>query len=300
MITVLTCFLEEVPNIRHLNLRNNRIKIIQSSTIDCLTKIPLVEVTIGGNELTCKKCSDYSSVQSLLKGYKLISDFDELHCETQTHVQVKVTTDLLTSLKFDCDRTAIIGATVASTVAVISAVCVGISVFLYKRKLQRKEDRMFRCVENLYRGEGFAVYMIYSSVDEVFVRSAVFLPLNEKLKQTVGVERDLVCIGDEQFRDGWNIYREIYRCMERSNVAVVVVSEGFANSVFCDQELDIAMQLKKPVILLLKGDVDINQHAELIQLLYRTNVRILFGYEGNELVLKTTWDKVCESFLQMG
>ena len=83
-----------------------------------------------------------------------------------------------------------------------------------------------------------------------------------------------MCIGDEQFRVGWNIYREIYRCMERSNVAVVVVSEGFANSVFCDQELDIAMQLKKPVILLLKGDVDIHQHSELIQLLYRTNVRI--------------------------
>ncbi|KAH3708352.1 hypothetical protein DPMN_067801 [Dreissena polymorpha] len=300
MITVLTCLMKEVPSVRHLNLRNNRIKIIQSSTIDCLTKMPLVEVTMGGNELTCKQCSDYESVQSLLKGNRLIVDFDELRCETQTHVQVKVTTDLLTSLRFDCDRTAIIGATVASTVAFISAVCVGIFVVHCKRKLQRKEDRMVRCVENLYRGDGFAVYMIYSSVDEVFVRSAVFAPLNEKLKQAVGVERDLVCIGDEQFRVGWNIYREIYRCMERSNVTVVVLSEGFANSAFCDQELDIAMQLKKPVILLLKGDVDIHQHSEHIQLLYRTKVRILFGYEGNELVLKTTWDKVCESFLQMG
>ncbi|KAH3724996.1 hypothetical protein DPMN_050824 [Dreissena polymorpha] len=142
--------------------------------------------------------------------------------------------------------------------------------------------------------------MIYSSVDEVFVRSAVFSPLNDKLKPVVGAEWDLVCIGDEQFRVGWNIYREIYRCMERSNVAVVVISERFAYSVFCNKELDIAMQLQKPVVLLLKEDVDINQHSEQIQLLYRTSVRILFGYEYNELVLKTTWDKVCESFLQMG
>ncbi|KAH3813921.1 hypothetical protein DPMN_142394 [Dreissena polymorpha] len=300
MITVLTCVLIEVPSLRHLNLRNNRLTIIQSSTIDCLTKIPSVEVAMGGNELTCQKCSDYSSVQSLLKAKALIADFDELRCETQTHVQVKVTTDLLTSLRFDCYRTGIIGATVASTVAFVSALCVGISLRRYKRKLQQREDRMVRVVANLYQGNGFAVYMIYSSVDEVFVRSAVVAPLNETLKHVVGVERDLVCIGDEQFRVGWNIYREIYRCMERSNVAVVVISEGFANSVFCDQELDIAMQLKKPVILLLKGDVDINQHSEHIQLLYRTNVRILFEYEGNKLVLKTTWDKICESFLQMG
>ncbi|KAH3848445.1 hypothetical protein DPMN_090808 [Dreissena polymorpha] len=68
---------------------------------------------------------------------------------------------------------------------------------------------MVRCVDNLHRGDGFAVYMIYSNVDVLFVRTAVFLPLNEKLKQAVGVERDLVCNGDEQFRVGWNIYREI-------------------------------------------------------------------------------------------
>ncbi|KAH3850662.1 hypothetical protein DPMN_093087 [Dreissena polymorpha] len=255
---------------------------------------------MSGNILTCQKCSDYTSVQSLLKGKTLIADFDELRCETQKHVQVEITNDLLTSLRFDCDRTTIIGATVASTVAVVSALCVGINVLRNKRKLQKREDRMARVVTNLNRGNGFAVYLIYSSVDEVFVRSAVYSPLNEKLKKLVGVERDLVCIGDEQFRVGWNIYREIYKCMERSHVAVVVLSEGFANSVFCDQEMDIAMQLKKPVILLLKGDVDINQYSEHIQLLNRTNVRILFGYEDNELVLKTTWDKVCESFLQMG
>ncbi|KAH3850667.1 hypothetical protein DPMN_093092 [Dreissena polymorpha] len=207
--------------------------------------------------------------------------------------------DLLTSLKSDCDRTTIIGASVASTLAVVLALFFGIIVLRYRKKLGRRKDRMARVIANLNRGNGFAVYLIYSSVDEVFVRSAVYSPLNEKLRQVVGIDRDLVCIGDEQFRVGWNIYREIYKCMERSNVAVVVLSEGFANSVFCDQEMDIAMQLKKPLILLLKGDVDINQYSEHIQILYRTNVRILFGYEDNELVLKTSWDKVCESFLQM-
>ncbi|KAH3795204.1 hypothetical protein DPMN_148752 [Dreissena polymorpha] len=195
-------------------------------------------------------------------------------------------------LIFYCHRTAIIGATVASTVAVVTAVMVGITVLRYKRKLKRKEGRMASIVANLNQGNGFAVYLIYSSVDEVFVRSAVFSPLNDKLKQVTGVGRDLVSIGDEQFRVGWNIYREIF--MELSNVAVVVLSEGFANSVFCDQEIDIAMQLKKPVILLLKGDVDINQHSELIQLLFQTNVLFLFGYVDNEVVLKTTWNKVLE------
>ncbi|KAH3795238.1 hypothetical protein DPMN_148786 [Dreissena polymorpha] len=299
MITDVSYFFKEMTTLTQLNLRNNRIKIMQSSTIDWLTNFPSVKVTMGGNVLTCKKCSDYPSVQSLLKGHTLIADFDELRCEAEKDVPVKLSSDLLKSLTFDCHRTAIIGATVASTVAVVTTVCVGITVLRYKRKIKRREDRMASAVANLNQGNGFAVYLIYSSVDEVFVRSAVFLPLNEKLKQVTGVERDLVCIGDEQFRVGWNIYREMYRCMERSNVAVVVLSEGFANSVFCDQEIDIAMQLKKPVILLLKGDIDINQHSELIQLLFRTNVRILFGYENNELILKTTWDKVCESLLQM-
>ncbi|KAH3795223.1 hypothetical protein DPMN_148771 [Dreissena polymorpha] len=299
MITYVSFLLKVMPTLTQLNIRNNRIKIMQSSTIDWLNNYPTVKVTIGGNVLTCHKCSDYSSVQSFLKGHPLIADFDELRCEAEKDVHVKLSADLLRSLTFDCRRTSIIGATVASTVAFVSAVCVGITVLRYKRKLQRKDDRMASVIANLNQGNGFAAYLIYSSVDEIFVRSAVFSPLNEKLKQVSGVERNLVCIGDEQFRVGWNIYREIYRCMERSNVAIVILSEGFANSVFCDQEIDIAMQLKKPVVLLLKGDVDINQHSELIQLLFRTNVRILFGYEDNELVLKTTWDKVCESLLQM-
>ncbi|KAH3850668.1 hypothetical protein DPMN_093093 [Dreissena polymorpha] len=299
MITTINCYLKDVPSLRQLNLRNNLIKIIEKSTIDCFTNFPLIEVTMGGNVLTCQECSDYQSVQSIFQEKTLIADFDELRCETKAHTRVKLTMDLLTSLKSDCDRTTIIGASVASTFAVVLALFIGIIVLRYRKKLRRRKDRMARVIANLNRGNGFAVYLIYSSVDEVFVRSAVYWPLNEKLRQVVGIDRDLVCIGDEQFRVGWNIYREIYKCMERSNVAVVVLSEGFANSVFCDQEMDIAMQLKKPVILLLKGDVDINQYSEHIQILYRTNVRILFGYEDNELVLKTSWDKVCESFLQM-
>ncbi|KAH3795233.1 hypothetical protein DPMN_148781 [Dreissena polymorpha] len=177
---------------------------MQSSTIDWLTNFPTVKVTICGYVLTCKKCSDYPSVQSLLKGYTLIADFDELRCEAEKDVQVQLSSDLRKSLTFDCHRTAIIGATVASTIAVVTTVCVGITVLRYKRKIKRREDRMASAVANLHvnQGNGFAVYLIYSSVDEVFVRSAVFLPLNEKLKQVTGVERDLVCIGDEQFRVG--------------------------------------------------------------------------------------------------
>ncbi|KAH3850669.1 hypothetical protein DPMN_093094 [Dreissena polymorpha] len=123
--------------------------------------------------------------------------------------------------------------------------------------------------------------------------------MNETFKRVVGVERDLVCIGDEQFKVGWNIYREIYRCMGLSHVVVLVLSEGFANSAFCDQELDIAIQLKKPIVLLLKDRVNIDELSEPIQVLYRTNVRILIEYEHGEYVLKTTWDNVCRSILQM-
>ncbi|KAH3724995.1 hypothetical protein DPMN_050823 [Dreissena polymorpha] len=53
---------------------------------------------MGGNELACQTCSDYPSVQSLVKGSTFIADFDQLRCETQKHVQVKVTKDLLSSL----------------------------------------------------------------------------------------------------------------------------------------------------------------------------------------------------------
>ncbi|KAH3850664.1 hypothetical protein DPMN_093089 [Dreissena polymorpha] len=190
---------------------------------------------MGGHVLTCQKCSDYPSVQSIFQGKTLIADFDDLRCETKAHIRVQLTMNLLTPLKFACDRTTLIDASVTSTFTAVLALCFGIIVLRYKKKLRRKENRMARVIANLNRGNCFAVYLIYSSVDEVFVRSGVYSPLNEKLRQVVGIDRDLVCIGDEQFRVGWNIYREIYKCMERSHVAVVVLSEGFANSVFCDQ-----------------------------------------------------------------
>ncbi|KAH3850675.1 hypothetical protein DPMN_093100 [Dreissena polymorpha] len=288
-----------MTKLEFLDLRYNFFTTIDASTRNILTDLNLNNISFSGNKLLCISCSDFDSVNFVLSKTNRFQDFDKLQCTNKDHLTDRLSETVLKTLKRDCALPLIIGVAVTSVAIVLLATGMTLLLCHHKRKRKRYINLLNQAITQLQIAERFAVYLIYSSSDEVFVKNNVYAPMNETFKKVVGVERDLLCIGDEQFKVGWNIYREIYRCMGLSHVAVLVLSEGFANSAFCDQELDIAIQLKKPIVLLLKDRVNIDELSEPIQVLYRTNVRILFEYELGEYVLKTTWDNVCRSILQM-
>jgi hypothetical protein len=73
----------------------------------------------------------------------------------------------------------------------------------------------------------------------------VFNQLGDILKEITGIDRTLICDGDQNLRPGFYVLDETILCMQRSAVVIVVVSNHFCQSNYCDTELSQAYDLKK-------------------------------------------------------
>jgi hypothetical protein len=88
----------------------------------------------------------------------------------------------------------------------------------------------------------------------------VYRYIIDELKDTLSArldasKDDIVCIGDIHFEPGRYILDEIIRCTESSCVVLLVVSEAFCKSHYCDFEALCAQLEKKPIILMFLEDV---------------------------------------------
>ncbi|KAH3791962.1 hypothetical protein DPMN_145451 [Dreissena polymorpha] len=167
--------------------------------------------------------------------------------------------------------------------------------------MKTKKNRE-NALHRLREGDGdseFAVFFAFSNKDDAFVSENVVEPLRDHLKKTVGTDRNLLCVGDENFRFGRSIHDEVISCLRRSRLVVVLLSNDFLNSGYCKLEFDLALQLGKPVILMIKEQVNEDLMTPSLSMLYRTNTRILWTRHGGNYFLKSTWDNVIKSIIDI-
>jgi hypothetical protein len=145
----------------------------------------------------------------------------------------------------------------------------------------------------------FVVFLAYSSEDEEFVNVNILHQLNESLKLMTDIDRNLVCIGDLNLRPGFYLHNETNSLLNKASVIIAAVSNNFCNSVNCQNELDQAHVNGKPIILMFIEHVEQELMSLTIKELYQRNVRIVWSHENGEWRMKTTWDNVCTSILEL-
>ncbi|KAH3738739.1 hypothetical protein DPMN_045381 [Dreissena polymorpha] len=144
----------------------------------------------------------------------------------------------------------------------------------------------------------YAVFIMFSSKDDEFVRSCVYPKFEEYMHHEINCNRELV---DKDFKIGLCILNETIRCTKLSAVIVVILSDNFCKSGFCLQEFDIVFRLGKPIVLMLKGEVDIKKAPQAIKDLFYTYVRIVWRLnDDGENELMNSWINVCYSILELG
>ncbi|KAH3738738.1 hypothetical protein DPMN_045380 [Dreissena polymorpha] len=117
----------------------------------------------------------------------------------------------------------------------------------------------------------------------------------------IDCNRELVALGDKDFKIGHCILNETISCTKLSAAVVVILSDNFCNSSYCLQEFDIAFRVGKPIVLMLKGGVDIKNAPQAIKELFYTYVRIVWRLNDyGEYELLTSWINVCNSILELG
>ena len=133
--------------------------------------------------------------------------------------------------------------------------------------------------------------------DHDTVERYVIPPLEKTLQQMVGVERSLLCLGDYQYRAGFSIHDENVRCLNRSCVAIFVVSDSFCRSKYCQHEFIQANEMGKQVILMIKEACDEELMPPLLNEVFQKNTRVVWLSDGENFTLKNTWEHVCDSVL---
>lgn len=111
--------------------------------------------------------------------------------------------------------------------------------------------------------------------------------------------KNVLCIGDRQFKVGRYIHDEIVTCLQKCKVVVVLITDDYCRSNYCTLEFQKACQLNKPVIFMTKDSVSEELMTPMMRLHYHSNTRIIWAMENGQYVLKGTWNGVCDSILDL-
>lgn len=296
-----------------LDLKGNNIQVLNSDSIHHLNSIPKsrhvdeskTNVYLQENPISCSVCSSKLFLRWILTTDLIKSSYQEsLKCVDENGEQNVINTNTLKIIEKICRRKVIvISSSISSAILLILVMIFALFIFKrYKRNLKKRKASIV--IKKLRQGNGqfqFAVFLSYSSEDEAFVKANVQDQLNENLQMMTGVDRQLVATGDHDFRPGHYIHNELERNIEAASVIIVVVSYSFIESEYCCKEVKYAHTSGKPIMLMFKEHVE-EQAMERIpdmKLLFRRNVRILWTVENGEPVLKTTWENVGRSVLDL-
>ncbi|XP_045215711.2 toll-like receptor 4 [Mercenaria mercenaria] len=304
-ISQVTFTLSHAEKLKLLDLRNNEINVIDETSIELLNSIsterhPEAIVNLQDNPVSCSECKSERFLTWLLQT-KIINP-SKVKCIGENDNRINVTNAAIELVRQICERRKVLIATSVSAGTFVLLVIIFLT-YVYKRWTQIRKKRNRKSVlQLLQNGQGkfeFVAFLSYSSSDEEFVENNVFDSLRDNMKLQTGIQRELVCSGDRFLRPGFFVLDKTIRCIEKSAVIIVVLSNDFCTSNYCHNELEQAIQLQRPIILMIKGIVDEELMKPRIKLLYKENVRILWTEQNGQYVLKTTWENVCSSILDL-
>ena len=113
-------------------------------------------------------------------------------------------------------------------------------------------------------------------------------------------DRDLVCIGDRYFRLGRSIFGEILQCLDDCAVVVVVMSTNYIRSEYCNLEIEHARLKNKPIVILMKEEVNQDDMNAVTKQIFRHFTRVKFIYdEAGHLKIERDWKDMCESIVML-
>ena len=304
-LTQLHLDLMDLHRLRLLNLRYNKIAILDEVSIRSLNGISSAEdgclVEMTSNPFLCSTCSCKSSIRWLLSSTLVDVKQQDILCFTEDATNVHVDESVAKRVQAICDRNVIIIVSTSCSTFLLVTVCI-IGVVLYKRKRRlRRKRNMETVISRFITGEDqyeFVVFLSYSGRDEEFVKDYVIDPLNENLNLMIGTDRNLICTGDQHLRPGFTVNDEINLCLDRVSVVIVVVSDNFCRSLYCRNEFDQAYLQRKPIVLMMLGNVNEELMMPTLKRLYKRDVRVLWKTENGQFVLTTSWENICSSILE--
>ncbi|KAL3842004.1 hypothetical protein ACJMK2_020077 [Sinanodonta woodiana] len=146
----------------------------------------------------------------------------------------------------------------------------------------------------------FITFLSYASVDRDFVLQLVYQQLKQKLAERLGADDNLICHHEEHFFPGYPIAKEAEKyIMNESLTVLLVVSDAYCESIFCQHEAKLAEYSNKPVILMLREQVDVSKMSPELSALFSRYTRVKWVNVNGEYIMKPDWDTLCDSIFML-
>ena len=243
--------LQNLTELRKLNLSNNNIRCLSASTFLQLNKLQNqkqepgeIEVDLSGNLLSCS-CECFGFFQWMMVTKVTLTDMDRYECKFDDGKKENLNklAFIVAKLESQCFGTQWLELYVISEVLtyfLITAVCFSyrrrydIKYFFLKIKLNRQKLRRILDTRNY-------TYSAFVSCDH---RDAKYFVYRKLLPNLETPETKLkFCVAQRNFLVGATILDNIMRAINKSKKVIFIVSEYFLTSKWCQEELMIAHQV---------------------------------------------------------
>ena len=189
----------------------------------------------------------------------------------------------------------------AASGLVFIAVCL-IVMFLVRRRMIRYK-KMKAMLKYLQRDEfplQFLMFLSHCSADDELFINYILPTLSQSMKEVTKTNRDYICLGDKHFRPGHTIVEEVMRCIEQSAVVVLIISNKYIKSQWCDMEAKEAATQQKPVILILTENIEQDKMSPVLKQLFNRYTRFkCFTGNGGQYEVSPTWTVLSSSVLDL-
>ncbi|XP_062597980.1 toll-like receptor 4 [Saccostrea cucullata] len=241
-LSTFTLPLENMVNLKYLDLSNNQISTMNKTTrttLDAISKNKTFSLNLKGNRLRCN-CENFEFVKWLLTAKHVIfQDFDDYICTLSNSSKIRFSDiELLQLMEKQCSSYTLIIVIMTSLIIVILTITTSRILYRYRWKLRY----MYYVAREKYSDQGqeklgedsfyFDAFFSYSDKDRIFV-----IDLVKRLEEEFNLR---LCIHHRDFIPGTGIADNITNAIHYSRKTVCIITSQFLQSYWCMFELNMA------------------------------------------------------------
>lgn len=305
----------KIPDLSHLlnlfliDLSRNKIEILTSDERTMLNKLATVNrnrtqsagfeinLTLNSFTCTCGESEDLTFMHWVDQSDYVVGS-PTCEYDGKMYDMKKGAIKLVTAV-CKAKKTLFIALVTCFAVGIIF-VTVGIVGCLVRRRIAtgRKLDQiLFEIKSGIYKHE-YLAFLSYANEDADWVEGSLFPELDGCLSSLTGCSRTLVCTGDQDFQPGFPILNQVRLLIQKSAVAVFVVSLVFCQKNFCQLEFSEAVRLRKPIILIFTENIDPQKMSDELRDTFQVNTRAkIVRWSDNAVMVEPGIPMLAESIL---
>ena len=317
-LTTISFSLASCGNLEYLNLVGNMIHFHDINSVEPLNEVVMMvrinmgensknntpeavlKVDLSGNSFSCSCENTEMQTWMVVNSDVLINNASQGYMCTFDGKEYNFTKDQVNELSSICYNRLVLLVSLPSTGGII--LILALVIFVKVRNIIRSH-RVRKLLRRLQQDEfplEFLVFISHCSGDDELFMSYILPQLSKSMKHVINTDRDYICVGDQHFRLGHVIVGEIMRSIQQSAVVVLLVSNRYIKSHWCDTEAKEAETQGKPIVLILTEEIDEKEMTPVLKKIFNRNTRFkCFTNEDGQHVVMPTWDVLSKSIIEL-